>query len=65
MKGLEISYSKFRIGNKSNRVSATNIIIRNVGCERFRFGAMGVGTRRVVVGGVAVAPGIERGHAKH
>ena len=26
---------------------------------------MGDGARRVVVGGVAVAPGIEGGHAKH
>ena len=67
MRGLEISFSKFRLGNKRNRVSATNITnyFCNVGRERFRFSAMGAGTRRVVVGGVAVAPNIEGGHAQH
>ena len=68
MRGLEISVCNFRLGNKSigcQQLIYRNNYFRNVGCERFRFGAMGGGTRRVDVGGAAVAPSIERGHAKH
>ena len=68
MRGLESSVCNFRLGRKSigcQQLIRNKYYFRNVECERFRLGAMGTGTRRVIIGGAAVAPSFKRGYAEH